>query len=165
VRHRISVLALFLGLQFAPVAQSAEPPAGPTAAPLLISNVRIFDGRNPRLSEPMHVLIEGGKIAKISKAPINGAAAAMVVDAGGRTLMPGLIDNHVHVFMGASSQQDMLNPKIEEATLLASAIEEARLMLLRGFTSVRDLGGPVFALKPPSTRANRPARVSTPAVR
>jgi imidazolonepropionase-like amidohydrolase len=143
MRHYISVLTLFLGLQFAPVAQSVEPPAGP----LLISNARIFDGRNPRLSEPMNVLIEGGKISKISKAPISSVAAATLIDAGGRTLMPGLIDNHVHVFMGASSQQDMLNPKVDEATLLASAVEEARLMLLRGFTSVRDLGGPVFALK------------------
>ncbi len=143
MRHSILVLALSLGLQFSPQAHAAEPPVGP----ILISNARIFDGRSPRLSEPMQVLIEGGKIAMISKVPISSAAAARQIDAGGRTLMPGLIDNHVHVFMGASSQQDMLNPKIEEAALLASAIEEARLMLLRGFTSVRDMGGPVFALK------------------
>jgi imidazolonepropionase-like amidohydrolase len=62
-------------------------------------------------------------------------------------LMPGLIDNHVHLFMAGSSEAEMMNPKATLESLEAKALEEARLMLLRGFTSVRDLGGPVFGVK------------------
>jgi imidazolonepropionase-like amidohydrolase len=61
--------------------------------------------------------------------------------------MPGLIDNHVHIFMSASSQADMMDPKATFETLEAKAANEARLMLLRGFTSARDVGGPVFGIK------------------
>jgi imidazolonepropionase-like amidohydrolase len=57
--------------------------------------------------------------------------------------MPGLIDNHVHLFMSASSQSEMMDPKATLESLEAKAVEEARLMLLRGFTSARDIGGPV----------------------
>jgi len=55
--------------------------------------------------------------------------------------MPGLIDNHVHIFMSASSQADMLDPKATFESLEAKAAAEARLMLLRGFTAARDVGG------------------------
>ena len=61
--------------------------------------------------------------------------------------MPGLIDNHVHIFMSGSSQADMMDPKATFETLEAKAANEARLMLLRGFTSARDVGGPVFGIK------------------
>lgn len=61
--------------------------------------------------------------------------------------MPGLIDNHAHIFMSASSQAEMMDPKATFASLEAKAAEEARLMLLRGFTSARDMGGPVFGIK------------------
>jgi imidazolonepropionase-like amidohydrolase len=71
----------------------------------------------------------------------------MIIDAKGRTLMPGLIDNHVHLFMAGSAQTEMLDPKATFETLEAKATEEARLMLLRGFTSARDVGGPVFGIK------------------
>ncbi len=60
--------------------------------------------------------------------------------------MPGLID-HVHITMSASSQRDLIDPNVSVETLQERATEEARLMLLRGFTSVRDMGGPVFELK------------------
>jgi imidazolonepropionase-like amidohydrolase len=69
------------------------------------------------------------------------------IPGGGRTLIPGLIDNHVHIFMSASSQAEMMDPKATFASLEAKAAEEARLMLLRGFTSARDVGGPVFGIK------------------
>jgi imidazolonepropionase-like amidohydrolase len=54
---------------------------------------------------------------------------------------------HVHIFMSASSQAELMDPKATFETLEAKAAEEARLMLLRGFTAARDVGGPVFGIK------------------
>ena len=130
------------------VAASSYPAHAQTAATsaVLFQNVRIFDGQANGLTESMNVLVEGKVITRISTAPI-GAAGATIIDGRGRTLMPGLIDNHVHIFMSASSQAQMLDPKATFEILESKAAEEARLMLLRGFTSTRDVGGPVFGIK------------------
>ena len=124
-------------------AQEARPPG------VLIENVRIFNGTSDRLSAPSNVLVVGNVITSISAKPIAAPAGttATRIQGGGRTLMPGLIDNHVHIFMSASSQAEMLDPKATFASLEAKAAEEARLMLLRGFTAARDVGGPVFGIK------------------
>ena len=61
--------------------------------------------------------------------------------------MPGLIDNHVHIFMGANSEKQLHDPKETAESLHARAAEEAKQMLMRGFTSVRDVGSPVLDLK------------------
>jgi imidazolonepropionase-like amidohydrolase len=61
--------------------------------------------------------------------------------------MPGLIDNHVHIVMTVSTQAEMLDPKATFASIEAKGSEEAKQMLLRGFTTVRDLGGPSFGIK------------------
>ena len=116
---------------------------------VLIEDVRIFDGTSDRLSAPSNVLVVGNVIAAISPTPVTAPAGTSVtrIRGGGRTLMPGLIDNHVHIFMSASSQAEMMDPKADFASLEAKAAEEARLMLLRGFTAVRDMGGPVFGIK------------------
>jgi imidazolonepropionase-like amidohydrolase len=86
--------------------------------------------------------VVGNSIKAISNAPIAAPAGTPVtrIQGGGRTLMPGLIDNHVHIFMSASSQADMLDPKATFESLEAKAAAEARLMLLRGFTAARDVG-------------------------
>jgi imidazolonepropionase-like amidohydrolase len=140
----------------ATVAESAATPApegsAPTAvapAQVLITNVRIFNGTYAQLSEPSNVLIVDNKIAKISTDPIEATAGqpVTVIDGAGRTLMPGLSDAHVHIFMSASSQAEMLDPKATFESLEAKAAKEAQLMLMRGFTSVRDVGGPVFGIK------------------
>jgi len=131
----------------ATVAVAAEPAVPPTA--VLIENVRIFDGQSPRLSERSNVLIVGNTIQSISTRPISPPAGVQVmrIAGGGRTLMPGLIDNHVHIVMTASTQADLLDAKNSFATLEARGAEEAKQMLLRGFTTVRDLGGPSFGIK------------------
>ena len=122
-------------------AQDVQPPG------VLIENVRIFNGTSDRLSAPSNVLVVGNVITSISAKPIAAGTTATRIQGGGRTLMPGLIDNHVHIFMSASSQAEMLDPKATFASLEAKAAEEARLMLLRGFTAARDVGGPVFGIK------------------
>lgn len=115
----------------------------------LFNNVRIFDGKSDALSAPSNVLVRGNKIEKISADPIptDKRGDTSIIDGGGKTLMPGLIDNHVHLFMAGSSQAEMMDPKATFESLEAKAAEEARLILLRGFTAARDVGGPVFGIK------------------
>jgi imidazolonepropionase-like amidohydrolase len=111
----------------------------------LLQNVRIYDGRGASLSEARHVLVRGEIIERISATPIAAPVGATVIDGQGRTLMPGLIDNHWHTMFAAPSMAQMLEGDLGYLTLLAGV--EARATLMRGFTSVRDLGGPSFALK------------------
>jgi imidazolonepropionase-like amidohydrolase len=116
-------------------------PAGTT----LLQNVRIYDGKSASLSAPSHVLVRGGIIERISAAPIAPPPSTTLIDGQGRTLMPGLIDNHWHTMFAAPSMGQLLEGELGYITLLAAA--EAQATLMRGFTSVRDLGGPSFALK------------------
>jgi len=147
-RSRGSHILALAVLALPAAAAFAQAPAPQTTA-VLIENVRIFDGKGDRLSAPSNVLVVGNTIKSISTAPISAPAGATVtrIAGGGRTLMPGLIDNHVHVVMTASSQEDLLDPRNSFATIEARGAEEAKQMLLRGFTTVRDLGSPTFGIK------------------
>src|SRR4026207_1094859 len=71
------------------------------AAVTLFNNVRVFDGKNTSLSEPTNVLVRGNLIERISPAPIavDRSATTRIIDGGGRTLMPGLIDVHWHAML------------------------------------------------------------------
>ena len=111
----------------------------------LFQNVRIFDGRSNTLSAPSNVLVKGGTIERISVSPIAVDANVRTIAAGGRVLMPGLIDAHWHAFMAATPQMVLMTADPNYLQLLAARQAEATLM--RGFTTVRDLGGPVFGLK------------------
>lgn len=114
---------------------------------VLFENVRVFDGVNDQLSNPTNVLVVGNVIQRISSTAIAEPAegAALVINGEGRTLMPGLIDNHWHTLLAHSSPTELLEGDIGYANLIASLEAEATLM--RGFTTVRDLGGPSFGLK------------------
>ncbi len=113
----------------------------------LFSNVRIFDGKSDHLSEPSHVLVRGNIIEKISTTPIptDRRADTKIIDCGGRTLMPGLIDAHWHAMLAATPLQVLMTADIGYLNLLAA--REAEKTLMRGFTTIRDLGGSVFGLK------------------
>ena len=113
----------------------------------LFQNVRIFDGRSSVLSAPSNVLVKSGTIERISATPIavDANANIRIIVAGGRVLMPGLIDAHWHAFMTATPQMVLMTADPNYLQLLAARQAEATLM--RGFTTVRDLGGPVFGLK------------------
>ncbi|MCW5899037.1 MAG: amidohydrolase family protein [Flavobacteriales bacterium] len=122
-----------------------ESPAAPAPAPsTLITNVRIFNGVSSTLSAASNVLIVGNTIARISSEAID-AEGALVIDGGGRTLMPGLIDAHTHIMFSTLPQVAILTSDIGFVNLAAG--KAANEMLMRGFTSVRDLGGPIFGLK------------------
>lgn len=111
---------------------------------ILIKNARIFDG----ISNELHrgdLLIVGSKIEQISPTPVNPPPQAMVIDAAGRVLMPGLTDAHWHMTMAASTLQDL--DAADPGLMYANAVAEAKATLLRGFTTVRDMAGPTFGLK------------------
>ena len=91
-------------------AQSPAPSvAGNTGPVTLFSNVRIFDGKSDKLSAPSYVLVRGNVIEKISTTPIptDRRADTMLIDGGGRVLMPGLIDVHWHAMMIRSTPADL----------------------------------------------------------
>ena len=111
----------------------------------LFQNVRIFDGKTAALSTPSHVLVRGNTIAHISASPITVDTETTVIAADGRVLMPGLIDAHWHAFMAATPQPLLMTA--DPAYLHMLAARQAEATLMRGFTAVRDLGGPVFGLK------------------
>jgi imidazolonepropionase-like amidohydrolase len=125
----------------------AQTAAAPPPAAVLIENVRIFDGKSAKLSAPSNVLVLGNTISKISAAPIAAPAGATTIKGAGRTLMPGLIDNHVHVTLSANTLAESIDPKVTLEMINAKGGAEATQVLMRGFTSVRDMGGPVFDLK------------------
>lgn len=110
---------------------------------VLITNVIIFDGTNEKTFKG-NVLIEGNHIQKISELPIT-VEGATVIDGKGKFLMPGLIDAHWHSYMSCNTMIDLLTA--DAAYTQFKAGEEAGKTLMRGFTSIRDAGGPVFGLK------------------
>ena len=120
-----------------PLAQAQQSPA------VLFQNVRIFDGKNGALSPPSNVLVRNNRIERISAAAIT--ADAQVVNGGGRVLMPGLIDAHWHAMLVRPTPVSALTGDVGYTNLLAAA--EATSTLMRGFTTIRDLGGPAFGLK------------------
>lgn len=142
----ILMLSLFLSGTVTQVAAQEQP--GPNAV-TLITNVRIFDGKASTLTAPRNVLIRGNKIERISADPIaiTTSLENTVIEGGGRTLMPGLIDNHVHMTFNSMTPAQMLAAAATPEKLVAASAEQADAMLLRGFTAVRDLGGPSFILK------------------
>lgn len=120
-------------------AQDAKPKPS-----VLINDTRIFDGQHEKLAEGMSVLVEGNKIAKIAKS-IPAPAEATVIDAKGKVLMPGLIDAHWHVMFSEPTMPELLNSDVTWLTLLGA--RGAKDTLMRGFTTVRDVGGSPFAIK------------------
>jgi imidazolonepropionase-like amidohydrolase len=122
--------------------QSVEP-----ATLILFENVRIFDGKSDTLSVAMNVLVRGNTIEKISRDPIpaDRRSETRIIAGGGRTLMPGLIDMHWHSMLVRPTVATLLAGDIGYLNLIAGA--EATDTLMRGFTTVRDVGGPAFGLK------------------
>jgi imidazolonepropionase-like amidohydrolase len=139
---RYAVPALLIaGLALLSPARAQAPANTP---PVLFENVRVFDGKTSTLSEPFNVLVKGNVIERISTSPIAAEANATVIAGGGRTLMPGLIDNHWHAALARVTPAQSFGD-VTYSSLQAGA--EATDTLMRGFTTVRDVGGPVFGLK------------------
>ena len=106
---------------------------------LLFRNARVFDGTNADCAEGMSVRVADGLIQEVEAGPLKSGDGVQVIAAGGRTLMPGLIDAHVHVFTSDVSLAKV--DGIGEAYRTAHAIRMLRHALACGFTTVRDVGG------------------------
>jgi imidazolonepropionase-like amidohydrolase len=139
--------ALTLGLCTTGAAQPSPGAPQASEAATLFQSVRVFDGKSRALSVPSNVLVIGKTIERISVNPIavDKNANIRVIAGNGRVLMPGLIDAHWHAVMAATPELLLATANASYLQLLAARQAEATLM--RGFTTVRDLGGPVFGLK------------------
>jgi imidazolonepropionase-like amidohydrolase len=145
MRRLVRTFAAFLlaGLVLATTPLRAQA----TVADIVFRNVRVFDGKSDRLSEPTTVIVRGNTIAAIGPDAQPQASEATVIEGRGGTLMPGLIDNHVHMMFNSLSPAQMAAPDMGLEKIMQLSAGQAQAMLLRGFTAVRDVGGPSFELK------------------
>lgn len=111
---------------------------------LRISNVNVFDSVDGVITGPTDVTVRDRRVASLAPAGSTQFSGA-TIDGTGKTLIPGLIDAHWHaVFTTIPAVTAQLS---EIGYVFARAVVSARETLLRGFTTVRDLGGPVFGIK------------------
>lgn len=140
-----TIATVLVGLA-APAASEDKQASSSESGETLFRNVRVFDGTSATLSAPTNVLVRGNLIAAIGPEAIP-TTATKTIDGRGRTLMPGLIDAHVHLTFGALSMEQLASPDLTPAKAGEAAAANATQTLLRGFTSVRNVGGPVFDVK------------------
>jgi imidazolonepropionase-like amidohydrolase len=108
-------------------------------AQVLFTNATVFDGWSPDLRGGSSVLVEDGVIREVSERRLAPAGDVDVVDCGGRVVMPGLIDAHVHVYAASVNLGRTVRwPSTYTAHFAARFLEAS---LDRGFTAVRDMGG------------------------
>ena len=116
-----------------------------TSTVIAFENALIFDGISANLKRGFTVLVQDGFITEVIASGSAVVSSAQRIDCGGRTLMPGMIDAHWHSMLAPVTIPDLMTADEGYLTLLAA--DEARRTLLRGFTSVRDMGGASFSLK------------------
>jgi len=137
MKHKVRIVVgvsamLAIMLSMTALAQDEAP------AQTLFANVQIFDGVNEdRMAG--NVLVEGNLIKQISEDDIS-APGATVVDGGGRTLMPGLIENHAHLMLMGPSLPAMEGMTTWEDFAIHGT-KMAEMYLMQGFTTLRDAGG------------------------
>ncbi|MGO4174600.1 amidohydrolase family protein [Bosea sp. TAF32] len=140
-RGLLTGAALLAGAAVAPArAQGTRPPIK-----TLFRQVSLFDGKSSSLQQGAQVLVEGNRIAALETSNNPPQGDWTVIDCGGRMLMPGLIDAHWHTLFAAVPAPTLMTG--EPGSIFTASTAEANRTLLRGFTTVRDVGGPVFAFK------------------
>jgi len=112
-----------------------------SAQDILFRPARLFDGIDPRLHAGWAVLVRGDRIVAVGPA-LDAPPGARVIDLPGTTLMPGLIEGHSHLFLHPYNEASWDDQVLKEPLALrtARAVVHARLTLMAGFTTVRDLG-------------------------
>jgi imidazolonepropionase-like amidohydrolase len=114
-------------------AQDSEP------AQILFKNVNVFDGTSDKLTMGVDVLVTGNLIGKVDKA-LSADEGATVIDGEGRTLMPGMIENHAHLMLMGPSLPAM-ESMVTWEDFAIHGTKMAEMYLNQGFTTVRDAGG------------------------
>jgi imidazolonepropionase-like amidohydrolase len=134
MKRHLSLLALLAASSFAP----AQQPANPPAAPIVLHAARLLQVDTGNVLQPGEILVEGERIKAVGTAVEHPQGAAMI-DLGDTTLLPGLIDAHVHLFLhpGAEDLQTVVE-SVPWRTILAEQASKADLMA--GFTAERDMG-------------------------
>ncbi|HXJ85223.1 MAG TPA: amidohydrolase family protein [Candidatus Binatia bacterium] len=137
MNNRIALLASFFLLIFL-VTASGQSQTAALPRPTVLHAARLLDVKAGKLIKPGEVLVQGDRIAEVGPA-VKHPASAEVIDLGDRTLMPGLIDAHIHLFLhpGAEDLQTV-QESIPERTIMATLA--AREDLMAGFTAERDMG-------------------------
>ncbi len=135
-----AVVGMFAGFGLAPKKVRAQSIGRPT----LLTNLRLFDGMTLSMQSGRSILIEGHRITALPELN-DRPEEADIIDCGGRAVIPGLIDSHWHSTLVAVSQLTAMTQDI--AFIHLTAGREAGATLMRGFTTVRDVGGPAFGLK------------------
>jgi imidazolonepropionase-like amidohydrolase len=136
--------AAIAGLGLPKSARAQLAPPGPQP-PIALTNFLLFDGKSGSLRGGLSLLVEGGRIKSIATGSLAAPEGARAIDCGGRVVVPGLIDAHWHSVFAALPVSSLFAADVGYIFLAASA--EAERTLMRGFTTVRDLGGPSFPLK------------------
>lgn len=113
--------------------------------PVVLTNLRLFDGITAALRDGVNIRIAGDRIQAIVPAGDALGDDVEVIDCGGRVVMPGLIDAHWHSTLCGVTELEAMTADVAFLHLVAA--REAQNTLMRGFTTVRDAGGPSFALK------------------
>jgi imidazolonepropionase-like amidohydrolase len=129
---------------FIALLSASSPALGQDGAPILITNVNVFDGQSEQLIENANVVVTGNLITAVSTEPLV-VAGGTVIDGGGRTMIPGLIDVHWHTSYCCAAQSTVVTGDILEIAIRGAIGSEGTLM--RGFTTIRDVGGNPFATK------------------
>ncbi|MDR8396613.1 amidohydrolase family protein [Paraburkholderia sp. USG1] len=124
----------------------ADPVFSPAAAagPVVLRGARIFDGTSSILHEGHDLVVNGNRVEDLVPTG-QDVGGAQVIDCVGHVIMPGLIDAHWHSILAAVPLSVAMTADITYIYLLAA--QEAERTILRGFTTVRDVGGPSFSLK------------------
>lgn len=104
---------------------------------IAITHANVFDGLNDSYRENVSVVIEDDHVLEITEEDISEGNFERVIDAGGKTVIPGLVDSHVHLMFG--------DGRLDELTV--HGVRNARNFLYAGFTTVRDAGGAVYGIK------------------
>jgi imidazolonepropionase-like amidohydrolase len=110
----------------------------------LFVNCNIFDGKAAKPATVSQVLVEGKLIKSIGNESLKAVKGSRVIDCAGRTLMPGFIDAHVHLSLQVNYAE---LAGLDAYYFAFTQAREAEKMLMRGFTTARDVGGNVFSLK------------------
>ena len=110
----------------------------------VFENCNLLDGVTADIRDGMHVVVEDDRIRDVSDQPVK-LKEAHVIDGRGRTLMPGLIDAHVHVFAVKLNQAATANMPLTQMTAMAT--QRIKAMLDRGFTTVRDVAGADYGIR------------------
>ena len=135
-----AILGLFAGFGLASGKARAREPR----RPLLLTNLRLFDGIERRLRDGQDILVVDERIRALPGRG-QGPAEAEIIDCGGRAVIPGLIDTHAHVTLAGVSELAALTGDPAYVHLVSGQVAGA--MLRQGFTTIRDVGGPAFGLK------------------